>query len=249
MFNTRRTSKNPLPIPFTNTGKSYKAQSVPFMSFLFICLFFPLLLAPATIEVPGDCQSIQAAISRAENSDTVLVAPGIYKENIDFKGKNIIVTSHFTKNNDAKYIKETVIHGGKPLNPMEASCVRFVSGEGPGAVLQGFTITGGTGTIRRESNGTTWREGGGIMINGASPTIKHNLITRNHVDVQPPAPGKSPGVDARQPDSAGGGGISCVEGNPTILYNIIMKNRARYAAGIMIYRSGVVIRHNLICQN
>lgn len=226
-------------------SKTYKSQSIPFLSLLFIYLsiylFLPLMLNPATIEVPADCQSIQAAINRAKNGDTVLVAPGIYKENIDFKGKNITVTSHFALNNDAKFIKETIIHGGSPLNPMEASCVRFVSREGPGAVLQGFTLTGGTGTVRLESNGTSWREGGGIMITGASPTIKHNMITRNNVDVQP-APGK-------KPDSAGGGGISCVEGNPAILYNIIMQNRARYAAGIMLYRSGAVIRHNLVCQN
>ncbi len=226
-----------------------KPGSILFVSILFIFLFLPLILTPATIEVPGDCRSIQAAVNRAGNGDTVLVAPGIYKENIDFKGKNITVTSHFTLNNDATFIKETVIHGGNPQNPMEASCVRFVSGEGPGAVLQGFTLTGGSGTLRRESNGTSWREGGGIMINGASPTIKHNLIIRNQVDVQPPPPGENPGLDNQRPDSAGGGGISCVEGNPTILYNIILQNRARYAAGMMLYRSGAVIRHNLICQN
>jgi len=231
------------------TRQTYKSQSIPFMSLLFIYLFLPLMLAPATLEVPGECLSIQTAINRAKNGDTVLVAPGVYKENIDFKGKSITVTSHFALNCDAKYIKETIIHGGNSLNPMEASCVRFVSGEGPDAILQGFTLTGGTGTIRRETNGTSWREGGGIFINQASPTIKHNLITGNHVDVQQPVSGENPESETGPPESVGGGGISCVEGNPTILYNIIMQNRARYAAGIMLYRSGAVIRHNLICQN
>jgi hypothetical protein len=121
-------------IMYKNPGKMYRSPSIPFMSFLIIFLFLPLMLAPATIEVPGDCQSIQTAISQAKNGDTVLVAPGIYMENINFTGKNITVTSYFALNNDAEYIKETVIHGGNPLNPMEASCVRFVSGEGPDAV-------------------------------------------------------------------------------------------------------------------
>ncbi|GAG90709.1 unnamed protein product, partial [marine sediment metagenome] len=49
--------------------------------------------------------------------------------------------------------------------------------------------------------------------------------------------------------STGGGGISCIEGNPVILNNIIMLNQARYAAGIMLYRSGVILRNNIICQN
>src|SRR5271168_3437186 len=52
--------------------------------------------AQATIHVPGDQPSIQAGIDASSNGDVVLVAPGTYNENIDFKGKAITVTSGAT---------------------------------------------------------------------------------------------------------------------------------------------------------
>ena len=43
----------------------------------------------------GQYSSIQKAIDASSNSDTVLVSPGTYTENINFNGKNIVVGSLF----------------------------------------------------------------------------------------------------------------------------------------------------------
>jgi len=195
------------------------------------------LLYPVSLQVPTRYKTIQEAINRAADGDTILVAPGTYKENINFQGKNIVVTSHYIFSNDPGFIANTVIDGSNPADPGIASCVVFLSGEGPRTILQGFTLTKGTGTIRTEPNGTSWREGGGIMILRSSPTIKHNLIVRNIV------------LDTTGVTGAGGGGIGCAEGSPQIVNNTITQNQARYAAGIMLYRSGVVLKDNIICQN
>lgn len=46
-----------------------------------------------TISVPKDYSTIQAAIDAAEDGDTIVAAPGTYRETINFKGKNIILQS------------------------------------------------------------------------------------------------------------------------------------------------------------
>jgi len=116
------------------------------------------------IRVPQDYPTIQSAIKAAVAGDTVLVSPGIYHENIDFVGKDIVLGSLFLTTGDKEYLQTTVI------DPDSGSAVIFVNYETRNALLCGFTITGGTGTvidsIRRDLVG-----GAGILIRGASPVI------------------------------------------------------------------------------
>ena len=60
---------------------------------LIVIILTPSLGLSDTLYVPDDYLTIQEAIDAAVNGDTVLVAPGTYAENIDFKGKAITVTS------------------------------------------------------------------------------------------------------------------------------------------------------------
>ncbi len=129
-----------------------------------LCIALTVLaarLSAATIHVPADQPTIQAAINVATDGDTVLVAPGTYKENIDFGGKAIKVTS---SNGPAV----TVIDGGKV-----ASVATFISGESQLSVLSRFTIQDGTSTF------SSSYDGGGIYIRNASPTISGNIIENN----------------------------------------------------------------------
>jgi len=122
----------------------------------------PFLSAQNVINVPANQPTIQAAINAANNSDTVLVAPGTYYENINFMGKAITVTSSGGPS-------ATTIDGGA-----KGSVVTFSSGETANAQLSGITITNGL------QNGS-W--GAGIYISGASPAITGNVITGNHAAV------------------------------------------------------------------
>src|ERR1035441_6316741 len=46
-----------------------------------------------TLRVPADYPTIQGAINAAATSDTVLVAPGMYAEAINFSGKPLLLIS------------------------------------------------------------------------------------------------------------------------------------------------------------
>ncbi len=114
--------------------------------------------------VPGDYSTIQAAIDASSNGDTVVVLPGTYKENIDFKGKLIMLCS--TDPTDSNVVSSTIIDGND-----NGTVVTITSGETSETLLLGFTITGGNA-------GT--EDGGGIIIaNSSNPVIKHNIIRNN----------------------------------------------------------------------
>lgn len=117
--------------------------------------------AQTTIHVPADQPTIQAGINAASNGDTVLVAPGTYYENIDFKGKAITVTSSAGP-------ATTIIDGGGI-----SSTVLFKTSELRTSVLSGFTIQGG-GPHQNVPD-----YGSGINIQLAAPTILNNIVSNN----------------------------------------------------------------------
>jgi hypothetical protein len=191
-----------------------------------------------SIHVPADQPTIQAGINAARNGDTVIVHPGKYFDNINFRGKKIVLTSRYYESKDTSFIGSTIIDGSVPASPDSASVVRIVSHEDSSTVLQGFTITGGTGTNWIDEHGAgVYREGGGILIAGSSPVIKNNVLINNIVS-------KNSKVV-----SAGGGGIRAGDGNPKILNNVVIRNTGRYGAGIVLNYTGALVRNNIITQN
>lgn len=125
---------------------------------------FGLAKAQTNHLVPASFPTIQAAIGAASSGDTVLVAPGTYVETIDFLGKAIAVRS-------AGGAAVTTIDGNQA-----GTVVRFVTGETPASVLEGFTITNGLGPTVA---GTLRAAPGGVLCAAASPTIRRCVIAGN----------------------------------------------------------------------
>lgn len=96
--------------------------------------------------------------------------------------KNVTVRSNDP--NDPNTVAATIIDGNQPADVNFASVVSFKNGETNASILEGFTITGGTGSwllVYWEYYGYRWnRCGGGIVCsNYSSPTIRKNIITAN----------------------------------------------------------------------
>jgi len=118
----------------------------------------------------GNFTFIQEGIDASSNSDTVLVYPGTYYENIDFIGKDITVASLLLTTGNENYINSTIIDGNQ-----QGSVVTFENDETNEAVLMGFTIQNGSGT----STTIYTNYGGGIFINFSSPSLKYLIIKHN----------------------------------------------------------------------
>ena len=137
--------------------------TIPALVAISLCLLGGTVPAAADIiNVPGDAPTIQGGINLAVNGDEVVVAEGIYVENINFNGKAIELRS--VNPLDPAVVAATIIDGGG-VNTV----VTCDSGEGSDTILSGFTITGGF------SGG----EGGGMHNNGSSPTVTYCTFTAN----------------------------------------------------------------------
>ena len=214
-----------------------------------------ILSSQQVLEVPSQFKTIQDAINAAKDKDTVLVAPGLYKECIDFEGKRIKLVG---RDGPAS----TVIDGKQ-----RGSVVTFQNREDLSTELTGFTIMGGknyfgggincnngsptiyNNIIRgNTAEGSVWVFGGGIhAFSSSSALIINNLICFNVADPQ---------YVSTMASLAAGGGISAW-GNCLIANNIIFGNRAflqtKYtggAGGGAIYsRGNTSILNNTIFGN
>ncbi|UCC30456.1 MAG: hypothetical protein JSU86_19935 [Phycisphaerales bacterium] len=111
--------------------------------------------------------AIQFAIDDAQGGDVIEASPGVYHEAIDFLGRAITLRS-----SDGPEVTTIDASG------LNTSVVKCVSGEGPGTLLDGFTITGGAGSVD-----LPWRVGGGMYIRSSTPTVLNCMFTRNTADL------------------------------------------------------------------
>jgi hypothetical protein len=192
--------------------------------------------------------SIQHGIDMASNGDTVLVHPGVYKENINFMGKNIVVGSLLVTTDDEDYILQTIIDGNR-----NDHVVTLASGEAATARLSGFTITNGYGhgdsspgyhgggifclnsnptlTHLKVSGNETTNEGGGLFFDHCSSTVQDVVVTNNLA-------------------GRGGGGIRYSYGSVDLENVMVVHNSAHGdGAGVVFYHADGTVRNTLIADN
>jgi predicted outer membrane repeat protein len=147
----------------------------------------------------GPKRTVQAAIDAATDGDTIFVLPGQYDGQVDFDGKEV----------------HLLAPGGPGLTILDGQGTQAVvlcnSGEGPDAVLEGFTVR----------NGHNDASGGGMLNALSTPTIIGCVFRDNF---------------AREH----GGAIANVLASPTILDTVFLDNTARHPADVGIGFGGAV---------
>jgi len=188
--------------------------------------------------------TIQYAVDRALDEDTVLVLPGHYIGRIQLRGYRIILTSNYLIDKDTITISQTILDGNPAVlgDSSFASVIAVNSGEDSSTIITGFTIINGVGTL----HDGRFRGGGIYCYNGSSPTIEHNTITQ----CQNGAIGSrysSPIIRYNTIHDNPGAGITIdwSVGRPIIDNNLISNNMR----GISFRRSKGTITRNRIMHN
>jgi hypothetical protein len=177
--------------------------------------------------VTNPFESIQDGIDASDVC--VYVTGDRYGEDIDFGGKNILVWG-------IDGAAGTIIEGSG-----RGPVVTFDDGETAGATLSGFTVTGGAGNRTTATSTsdcgcattcttTTYTyAGGGIYIEGASPTLEDLIVEDNQL-----APYSYTRVSDYEDNYvySYGGGIYVENGRPTISSSIIRNNFADGGGGL-----------------
>lgn len=130
-----------------------------------LCLLLTMMSETRSdvIRIPQQVQSIQAAVLRAGDRDTILVAAGTYYANLNYLGKQLVVKSE----------SGPAVTTLMPAD-MHAPLFTFVNFETGNARLDGFTITGyDVGAVTEPV----------VIFNMnklASPVIQNCIVRDNH---------------------------------------------------------------------
>ena len=160
----------------SNHRKRQSALS-PYKNILFfVVLCIPSLINATTWHIKqdgtGNFTTIQEGIDASVDSDTVLVYPGTYYENIIYNGKNITVASLELITGNESYIDSTIIDGQR-LD----SCVRVMDQE-TDADIRGLTLTNGQGHQYQYSASN--RGGGVLVYDHSALNITNCIIKKNY---------------------------------------------------------------------
>ena len=213
------------------------------------------------IHVPGQYVTIQAGVDAASYGDTVLVAPGVYMENVLVDSVSIYLASNYLLSHDTLDIANTIIDGDS-----SGTVVRLENSEDSTAIICGFTIRrgfssdgGGISCISSSpkichniiiyNTGPRYNYGAGIYIAGSHPIIEDNIIANNSAN-------HGGGIDIGNQSNplifrniiyrnSAGGGVECLSSNLQLISNVIVMN----SFGVQLNASGGTLVNNIIVRN
>ena len=191
----------------------------------------------ATLNVPADYPTIQAAIDAAQDGDTVQVTAGTYYERLVWSNKSIALVGAGAG--------ATIVHAQS-----SGACLSMTNVP-TSARVEGFTFMNGTGCL---------------ILNNSSPTIANNVITGGSVDLtwSYGAAGVylNEGSNATLMNNTmtsnvvrgiyiqlGAGGVTIRRSSPTLMSNTITGSDSWADGGVAMSESSAILISNTISGN
>lgn len=143
---------------------------------------------PTTINVPSDYPTIQSAVIVARKGDVIIVGSGTYQSSQIIIDKEITITS--MKPDEPDFVAVTIIDSSN----YPGGAIFFSRGTGPGTVLDGFTVIGGSWSMIDAEEG------------------------EQHAQDKPAHPDGYDGYNAR------GGAINCADSSTQTIRNCIVRD-------------------------
>ena len=201
---------------------------------LLLCAGFNTGLTQTMRDVPSQYSTIQSAINVAVNGDTLLIQPGLYNENINLLGKNLIIGSLFLKTADTNHVNLTIIDGNNSNN-----VITLGNQENMNCKIVGLTI--------QHSGSQTGQSNAGISLVDASATIANCRIINNAGNGIYASGASTPLIESNLIAGNGSSGVYFGYGaSGTIRDNTILNNRI----GISTYQaSPPTIEGNKVSYN
>lgn len=218
----------------------------------------------AVVHVPAEQPSIQAGIESVATGDTVLVAPGVYFENLDMRGDIVVLGQQGA---------DATVVDGQLLGPVVRCSVVH------DFIIDGFTIRNGanftygagvsmnfsSGTIRncRVIDNVGHYEGGGIGVHSGAATIvacevRDNTADQNGGGITVSASDveihdcRVTGNQANATGDFDGGGIMCSGASQLVVEDTIIANNFAHEGGgvaVTTPASSAAIRRCLVRGN
>lgn len=174
-------------------------------------------------------RTVQAAIDAAASGDVIRVALGTYTQNLRIDNKNLVLEGGYTRS----FVRDVANNQTTLAGTGGNAVVNLIMAN---VTLDGFRITGGTGSTEELPNAT---HGGGIYSRDGSVTINNCLIEGNDIrSMNPPA------------ETNRGGGLH-VDSAPmaTITNNIIRNNFGGRGAGISVTGGAAALIQGNVVEN
>lgn len=212
----------------------------------------------AELQVPATFPTIQAALDAAATGDVVLVAPGTYRENLDFKQKNVNLASSAGA---ASTIIDASQGVGVSIGPI-GSITGFTIRNARASFGAGMTVQG-SGTriafnIFEDNTQSAGGYGAAIAVNAASPIIESNVFRRNSADgqalsgvislVNASSPYIASNIFHDNPTRAINSTVP-TSANPVVVNNTMVRNTGGIRVDRRTFAGNQVYRNNLIHDN